>query len=400
MMCEINDQMMFVFLTPYFVEHGVSQGKVGQALMALTVGFVSSYPFTQALLKKIPPNVVQFYGSVCFCAARYLMACLVFVPDDYLFPCFVVTTFIVGVVAYTLEVAGSSYVMLSVGPEDRLEANGILQSTRTSANIIAPIVGGSLYSIGGFFVPFFVGATGFLAYLILNRTALLKPFPQEVVDGGKTGSILKDRLCLCATLASTLTFMLMLSWSVWLPPLAVHDFGLPVAVFSIMFCLAIPAFILGLLQVGNLQKKYGFFNALFGCVALQCIAQPLIGPPHYMTWLLPQPSLMCSWIPLLYMVLTNIPFGAFITTWTPMQTNAAINAGFDTVDASVQASSNTVMAAGIAFGLGPLLAGTTVDHYGAAGWCTILICIWAFVMAPLLYYIKMVDATNPKSLAQ
>jgi len=262
MLCETNDQMMSTFLAAYFMEHGLNRADVGKAYFAISVGFLLAYPITQVLLKKFPANMVQYYGSFGFIAIRFALGFLMFVPDEWLFTLLVALFLILGMVAMVIESAGSTWVMLSVQPQDRVDAMGRLMQTRVSGNIIAPIFGGTLYSIGGFGTPMFVGAIMFLVYMIVKRKALLSSVPREAEAGDQTGTILKNKMVLLGVTMFFLTILLMFSGQVWQFPFLHFNCGLPIWVCGFVGSYYVIPFAVGAVFINTMQTKFGYFEAM------------------------------------------------------------------------------------------------------------------------------------------
>jgi len=396
--CEANDQMMFTFMTSYFMDRGIHQDQVGKAYFCLSAGFLISYPLSRWLLNRFAANKIQFYSSFLFIATRYICATFVFVPDEYLLACLSFFAFFMGMVASVIESAGSTWVMLSVEPVDRVKAMGRLTERRVSGNILAPAVGGTLYAIGGFSLPFLVGATLHAMYMISARKKLLSSTVRKTAGGDKTGSVLQSPICKRGMLILLVVMGFMFAAQVWLNPFLHFNYHLPFSAIGIINCLLCIPFISGAKLHPWLSQKLGYFEGLQIGVLLCAFGSLLSGPSPLFAGILPQPSLMSAWLPTISICLCNICLGMFLTVIQPMCTNAAILDGFPEHEAAAQIGSLVITIAGASIGVGPALAGPVVEHYGVGYWCTFVTVVYLLVISPLVLSIKTLDAKNPFSV--
>eukprot|EP00427_Karlodinium_veneficum_P030997 CAMPEP_0169191150 /NCGR_PEP_ID=MMETSP1016-20121227/4917_1 /TAXON_ID=342587 /ORGANISM="Karlodinium micrum, Strain CCMP2283" /LENGTH=447 /DNA_ID=CAMNT_0009267383 /DNA_START=50 /DNA_END=1392 /DNA_ORIENTATION=- len=398
--CEANKSPDDVYFYDFFfMDRGIHQDQVGKAYFCLSAGFLISYPLSRWLLNRFAANKIQFYSSFLFIATRYICATFVFVPDEYLLACLSFFAFFMGMVASVIESAGSTWVMLSVEPVDRVKAMGRLTERRVSGNILAPAVGGTLYAIGGFSLPFLVGATLHAMYMISARKKLLSSTVRKTAGGDKTNWLClavpdlqtrnadtsrRNGLHVCCTGVAESILTLQLSSAFLcnrhhqLP--FVHSLHLRSEIASLV------------------EPEAWIFRRLTNWCFIVCFWQFIVGSFSIIcgntSTAISDERLASNYI---YLPLQHL-FGMFLTVIQPMCTNAAILDGFPEHEAAAQIGSLVITIAGASIGVGPALAGPVVEHYGVGYWCTFVTVVYLLVISPLVLSIKTLDAKNPFSV--
>lgn len=328
------------------------------------------------------------------------MALLALVEGEALLVGFVGLCFFVGIVASVSESAGSTWAMLSVKPVDRVEASGQMLQRRVSGNLLAPIVGGTLYSIGGFALPFLVGATAFLVFVILAKSTLLQEFKVESEGDDKNpGSILKIPIARRAIAVFFLVISFMFAGQVWMNPLLHFNYQYSFFAIGIFNSIGVIPFAIGATSIGALQKKVGYFKAIYIGVIPLLIGSLMMGPSPFVTWLIPQPSPSTWFVPVISNLLMAFTVGVMLAVCQPICVNAAVNAGFPEYQAAAQMGSTTILAAGASLGVAPLVAGPAVAQCGVGPWSTGVGAFYLFAIIPLFMSMEKIDAASEVSIA-
>ncbi|CAI9728816.1 MFS-type transporter SLC18B1-like isoform X1 [Octopus vulgaris] len=328
-----------------------------------------------------------FFAGGC----TILFGFLQFLPIDpnnnfhFLILCFVLRVFMaIGCTAYNC----SSFTIMSLEfPDDISTAFGITETFVGIGLAVGPALGGALYSVGGFILPFVV--VGSIFWCVV-------PFTFWILSKRKDWKVEQKKNIMRPLLKSpmliVMCFVIFMSSTVWAgldPILEPHlrMFSLSGSLVGLVFLLISVTYAIASPFWGKLSDRVddanklliaGFFMIAFVLLFLGPV--PISGIPDDLLWL----NIICLALLGIFVSLTVLP------TYD-MLLELAIEAGLQ------KCSSTYGLVSGIwgsmyAFGefVGPSLSGFLMDSVGFQ-WCTTYMAIGCFSAGLLLFFIKIFE---------
>jgi len=163
-------------------------------------------------------------------------------------------------------------------------------------------------------------------------------------------------------------------------------YGIAPLFYGVMVSLCSFSFIIPASLAGKLNGMIGAKSTMLLGMCVWCFGILFIGPSPLLPFL-PQPDpggtfvWWAAWCPVLAFVSVICGFAFLIVTISPAATDYAVAAGWALSDASAQNAQLLVLGAGIAFGIGPLVGATLVQHFEVPVGCTIMGCFPFFYIA-------------------
>ncbi|KAG8463470.1 hypothetical protein KFE25_004981 [Diacronema lutheri] len=186
-----------------------------------------------------------------------------------------------GVVATIYEVALSSLIMCSVKPTSVAAALGVQEAARGVGLMLGPALGGALFELGGFKLPFIACACALLALGL--AVALTLPADDDLgADENARPATFRQLLALPAV-GVVLVLMTALSLALTAPdpvlgPYAQSRFGLSPAQIGLLFSSSTVAYAILSPAIGAVGASVGNFNALTLGLVAAAIAFLILGP--------------------------------------------------------------------------------------------------------------------------
>jgi MFS transporter, DHA1 family, solute carrier family 18 (vesicular amine transporter), member 1/2 len=224
---------LLIPLTPYSPAHATSEEQFGLLYGAYSVGVLVATPLFGYLGDRIGYRRPMISGVVLSATALTLFC---FAPRFYLL---LVGRLFQGAASAASWTAGLALIAAHY-PQKRVEMMGLALMGSTGGSLLGPVIGGSLYEVGGYTLPF--AATGVLVAIDAGLRVFLLPREQ-----GRPGSssdirtLLLDRAVLVAAAAVALAAI---GWGIvepLLPPYLARG-GVSPAVVGLIFTIASVAY--------------------------------------------------------------------------------------------------------------------------------------------------------------
>ncbi|GAB1603034.1 MFS-type transporter SLC18B1-like [Argonauta hians] len=311
--------------------------------------------------------------------------------NNFLILCFVLRIFLaVGCTAYNC----SSFTIMSMEfPDDISTAFGITETFVGIGLAVGPALGGALYSVGGFFLPFVVVGTIFWCVVPFNFWLLSKRKDWKVEHRNTVRPLLKSPMLI------VMCFIIFMSSTVWAgldPILEPHlrIFSLSGSMVGLVFLLISVTYAISSPFWGKLSdtvedpKKLliaGFFMIAFALLLLGPV--PISGIPNNLLWL----NLLCLALLGIFVSLTILP------TYD-MLLELAIENGLQKCSGTYGLVSG-IWGSMYAFGefVGPTLSAFLMDNVGFS-WCTTYMAIGCFSAGMLLFCVKLFEECKEYSM--
>ncbi|XP_052737167.1 MFS-type transporter SLC18B1-like [Bicyclus anynana] len=244
-------------MAPFFpreaTEKGLSETMCGIVFSFYAVVMFITSPFFGKYLPKIGAKFMFIAGMFMAGACNVLFGTLVLVQDPTMFTvlCFVVRGMeALGASAYST----ASYVfVVNAFPDTIGSVLGILETFVGLGMSVGPAIGGLLYSIGGFGLPFY--SLGITMVLTVPINYCLLTDCGEYVSGSKTASILRLFKIPSIIITGLVIVIVSNTWAFLDPTLEPHlrQFGLSTNQIGLIFLL--------------FSSLYGIFSPIWGWVA-------------------------------------------------------------------------------------------------------------------------------------
>jgi MFS transporter, DHA1 family, solute carrier family 18 (vesicular amine transporter), member 1/2 len=265
------DYLIYGLLVPlasYSPAYAAAEGQMGLLYAGYSAGVLAATPLFGYLGDRIGCRRPMIYG-VLLSAAALALFCLA--PNFYLL---LLGRLLQGTAAAATWTAGLALIAEHF-PEKRVEMMGYALMGSTAGSLLGPVIGGSLYEVGGYSLPF--AATGVLVAVDAGMCVFL--LPREA--GGRQASpdiraLLLDKSVLVAAAAVTLAAI---GWGIIEPllPVQLDRSGVTPGVIGLIFSVASIAYGLSGRVVAWVADRMPVRWLIAGGTAAMAIALPLLG---------------------------------------------------------------------------------------------------------------------------
>jgi MFS transporter, DHA1 family, solute carrier family 18 (vesicular amine transporter), member 1/2 len=265
------DYLIYGLLVPlasYSPAYAAAEGQMGLLYAGYSAGVLAATPLFGYLGDRIGCRRPMIYG-VLLSAAALVLFCLA--PNFYLL---LLGRLLQGTAAAATWTAGLALIAEHF-PEERVEMMGYALMGSTAGSLLGPVIGGSLYEVGGYSLPF--AATGVLVAIDAGMCVLL--LPREA--GGRQASpdiraLLLDKSVLVAAAAVTLAAI---GWGIIEPllPVQLDRSRVTPGVIGLIFSVATIAYGLSGRVVAWVADRMPVRWLIAGGTAAMAIALPLLG---------------------------------------------------------------------------------------------------------------------------
>jgi MFS transporter, DHA1 family, solute carrier family 18 (vesicular amine transporter), member 1/2 len=259
---------LLIPLTPYSPAHATSEEQFGLLYTGYAVGVLAATPLFGYLGDRIGYRWPMIAGVMLSAAA---LALFCFAPAFYLL---LLGRLLQGSASAASWTAGLALIAEHY-PEKRVEMMGFALMGSTGGSLLGPLIGGSLYEIGGYTLPFV--ATGVLVAIDAGLRISLLPTEQGHREAGSgVGPLLLDRSVLVAAAAVVLAAI---GWGIIEPLLPGHlaRAGVNPAVIGLIFTIASIAYGLSAPVVSWVSNHVPIRKLIAGGTAAMALALPLLG---------------------------------------------------------------------------------------------------------------------------
>jgi MFS transporter, DHA1 family, solute carrier family 18 (vesicular amine transporter), member 1/2 len=258
---------LLVPLSPYSPAHATSEQQLGLLYGGYSVGVLVATPLFGYLGDRIGCRRPLIYGVMLSAAA---LALFCFAPNFFLL---LLGRVLQGAAAAATWTAGLALIAEHY-PERRVEMMGYALMGSTAGSLLGPLIGGSLYEIGGYSLPF--AATGVLVAVDAGLCVLLLPrepgVPQTSPD---IRLLLFDKSVLVAAAAVSLAAI---GWGIIEPllPAQLVRSGVSPWVIGLIFTIGSIAYGLSAPVVSWVSNRVPIRRLIAGGTAAMAIALPFL----------------------------------------------------------------------------------------------------------------------------
>lgn len=385
-MCFCSMSIMAPFFPKEATEKGLSNTLSGFVFSFYALVMFVTSPIFGKILPLLGAKFLFISGITLTGACNILFGLLEYVQDYTLFStlCFLIRGFeAVGASAFST----ASYVFVVHSfPEKISSVLGILETFVGLGLSVGPAIGGVLYSLGGFQLPFFVLGVAMIAVTPIN--VLLLPPVNDFVVGTGGGSILKLLKVPAVIITSIVIIVISSIWAFLDPTLEPHlrefdlspeQIGLTFLLFSALYGISSPFW-------GWLTDKFNnHWSMMVVGMILAAIALLILGPCPYIPFLV-----NTIWSNLLALSILGIFVALALLPAFQGLLKSAIDGGCDDSLATYS------LVAGVWSGMyslgeviGPSLGGYLLNNYGF-GICATVMAFITLLTAALLAFAFLV----------
>ena len=358
-----NGAMAQSFYANHFVARGVSTSAIGLMLgLSNGAGLLGVAPLAPRLIRRFGAAWTMLCSALTYAACRFAMAALAPVRAPRVLICCAALSLTVQAFADALcDIAASTTILTSVPQKERTQAQGTFLALRSLGSLIAPPLGGWLYLVGGFALPFVAfGALLVVACLPVMRLILLSPPPTAPESApADDRSILGVPSVRRILLTMTIVAACMTLPVAYFSPFLKHEHLMHEGQIGLAMMGAVSVFTLSSVGAATLEKRLGGVTMLaLGCglTALGFFLASAL-PPFS---LLPRRLL----VTLLGMCIYHAGIGLVFAAASPLCVQLAEHAGFGAEAAAAQTTSLWVLAFGIAGSAAPPVGGLVAQLAG------------------------------------
>ena len=288
-------EMYFAMLFPFFpgaaIEHGVSSTTTGVIFAIMAFGQLVAAPLAPLLRERlhVPAQTV-----LLSCAAASACLALAFgltdaIADTTVFvACTATIRLCQGLVTSSLEVTLTGLVVRQLSTEGAAHANGLLMSCRGMAMLVGPVIGGTLYQLGGYATPFVFGGALFCCLGVALACSPRMADAPPAVGRGRSPSYLfgtsAGKMLSIAEFRTVMGFQccIMLGISflqpAWEEHLSVPPFDMSQAQVGGVLALGVFCMATGAAGGSAVVRRAGDLPVLLLGLAVMCVSLLLLGP--------------------------------------------------------------------------------------------------------------------------
>ncbi len=258
---------LLIPLTPYSPAHVTSEEQFGLLYGGYSVGVLLATPLFGYLGDRIGYRRPMIAGVLLSAIALALFS---FAPQFYLL---LIARLFQGAASAASWTAGLALIAEHY-PEKRVEMMGLSLMGSTAGSLLGPVIGGSLYEIGGYGLPF--AATGVLVTIDAGLRIFLLPREQgQPQTSPDIRALLLDRSVLVAAAAVALAAI---GWGIIEPLLPVHlgRAGVKPAVVGLIFTIASIAYGSSAPVVAWVSNRVPIRGLIAGGTAAMALSLPFL----------------------------------------------------------------------------------------------------------------------------
>jgi MFS transporter, DHA1 family, solute carrier family 18 (vesicular amine transporter), member 1/2 len=258
---------LLVPLTPYSPAHATSEEQLGLLYGGYSVGVLVATPLFGYLGDRIGCRRPLIYGVLLSATA---LALFCFAPSFHLL---LVGRLLQGAAAAATWTAGLALIAEHY-PRQRVEMMGYALMGSTAGSVLGPVIGGSLYEVGGYTLPFAV--TGALVAVDALLCVVLLPREEGVPQASPDLRLmLLDKSVLVAAAAVALAAI---GWGIIEPllPVQLSRSGVTPTVIGLIFTIGSVAYGLSAPLVSRVSDRVPIRKLIAGGTVAMAIALPFL----------------------------------------------------------------------------------------------------------------------------
>ena len=352
---EFNNSSIAAFMVGYLIqEKGIPQENIGAVFMFNAGAVLVVGPFGPKVMRCLggaPITTHLSAGVMCLC--QFALAFLAFIEGPLLVLIFVCFFSTVRSLASVYADIGCSTAILCAGTDEaeRTEANAKYHGAKNFGGLLGPPIGGFLYAMGGWTVPFLIPGLGLLL-IMLKTAATIESLPQyaskeDDAPAAANGSS-KSLVSIPRALLVLVVYCFGGGALYWTNPFVqlylVDGFGLSQALVGVVIMTGGFFVVIGTQLAASIAGKFGNDLAMASSFFMSACGFIVIGvAPN--TWV------FCMGYGILFSGI-----GVLFVVTNPMLQNIGENAGMPSDAASAQAASSSMVSFGVALFIFPALS--------------------------------------------
>lgn len=392
---DLSDTMLFPFLAEFLMAHGIAQSRIALIFALLSLGIFLTAPFMGYVFAKVGgPSRALVIGALTFGGVRVLTAFLPLISNGTpMLVCSSILFFVTGCVYAFSEVGALAWVLLAAPSGHKVEAMGVLVSSRALGAMLGTPVGGLLFDFVGWSPTNAIGALILFAPLAVYRNDFFNA-PESKQDGDRDGTrmqqnALRDPRYVLANVFNLIAQSGLYMIVPYLQPYFAQQYGTPKWAYGLiaMLCLLV-GYMGGSTLAVQLNAVHGYQTAVAVGLALFLLGGLLLGPS-----------------PLLGSGMSDTGVWEAVLGWAIMLSGSSIlvvlsptialqfaqDHGLSEEEATIQTSSLSVSIMGLGLFFGPVSGSILAEAFGVPWTNTILGGVCAAVGALSLLAIWLVD---------
>lgn len=342
-----TDMLIYGLVVPilpkYATSLGASQTAIGFLFSSYAITLFIATPIFGALSDKIGRKGPMLWGLLGLGTATILFA---FADSFWLL---VVARSLQGLAAAATWTAGLALLADLYPPDERGKVMGIALSGQAAGTLLGPTIGGWLYQLGDYQLPFLVAAG--LAFIDgLLRLFLLKDVPHaKSEDSPSPFKVLRNRQLLIITGVIIIGASVP---SVLEPTLPLHlqkVLSATPGVIGLLFAVPTLAYGLATPIIGTMSTRIGHIKAIIIGLIMVAIALPLVALPDML------------WLQVCALAFLGISMGMVLAPCLPQLADISQKSGINSYGITF-ALYNTAYSIGMM--IGPIASSTIADAFG------------------------------------
>lgn len=344
-------------LPGYALSLGVSQTAIGFLFASYAIALFVATPIFGILSDKIGRKGPMLWGLLGLAGSTLLYA---FAKHFWML---VLARSLQGVSAAITWTAGFALLADLFPSQDRGKVMGIALSGQSIGTLIGPTVGGWLYQLGGYEIPF-LAATGLAILDGVLRIFLIQDVPHETSERAVSSlQLLKNRRLLIIVGVVIIGASIPCVLEPTLPLRLQNGMKLSSGMTGLLFAIPTLAYAISAPVIGSLSQRIGRYKAMSLGMIVAAACFPFIALSNSL------------WLVAIVLVFLGIGMGTAITPCLPEFAEISETSGASSFGASFSIY-NTAYSIGMM--IGPTVGGILTNYLGII-WCYSVVAIVIFV---------------------
>lgn len=350
------------FLPIYAGTIGISQSEIGLLFASYAIALFIATPIFGGVADRIGRKKLLVLGLFCLSITTVVYA---FATHFWFL---VMARFLQGIAASIPWTAGLALLAESHSPEERGKAMGIAMSGQAGGVLLGPPLGGWLFDLGGYQLPFFVAA-GITLFVALLSIVFLRNVSETRSESFTSPfTILRNRQILIVAGVAAVGASVFASIEPTLPLHFSENLNVSPGAIGLMFVVVTLAYGIMAPMIGSLSTKIGHVKTIMLGIGMVAIILPLNAFPTVLS------------VQLLTLALLGISLGVLLTPALPKLTDISHGIGL-TSQGVTFAAYNTAYSLGMM--IGPLVASLLTNEFGIRIAYLVLGATFLFYLIPL-----------------
>lgn len=347
MIAIFTDMLMYGLVVPFLPMHaeylGASQSEIGFLFASYAIALFIATPIFGALADRMGRKKLIVLGLIGLAITTIVFA---FATNFLLL---ILARSLQGVAAAIPWTAGLALLAEVFSKEERGTAMGMAMSGQASGVLLGPLLGGWLFELGGYQLPFFVAAGMALLAALLSFVFLRNITETRAESFTSPFRILRHKQVLIIAGIAAVGASIFASIEPTLPIHLSENLNLSPGIIGSMFVVITLAYGLTAPMIGTFSTRIGHVKTIIIGVGMAAIVLPLNAFPTLI------------WVQILTLAVLGISLGMILTPTLPKLADISHSVGNPSQGVTF-AVYNTAYSFGMM--VGPLVASTLADGFG------------------------------------